>query len=74
MGGMAAGTTQSRTRCARTPDPSSRPPLRSPHHSVTPAAVLGGGSGVPVPSELTLADPRVAGLEVAKVGVTGRSE
>ncbi len=31
------------------------PPFRSPHHTATPAAIVGGGSGVPVPGELTLA-------------------
>ncbi len=65
---------RARAAGSRTPRRGSRPPLRSPHHSATPAAVLGGGSGVPVPGELTLADPRVAGLEAAKVGVTGRLE
>lgn len=42
---------------------SRRPPFRTPHHSATPAAVLGGGSGVPVPGELTLADRGVLFLD-----------
>jgi magnesium chelatase family protein len=30
------------------------PPFRAPHHTATVAGVLGGGSGVPVPGEVTL--------------------
>ncbi|HSF85301.1 MAG TPA: YifB family Mg chelatase-like AAA ATPase [Acidimicrobiia bacterium] len=33
----------------------SAPPFRAPHHSATLPALVGGGSGVPVPGEVTLA-------------------
>jgi magnesium chelatase family protein len=35
------------------------PPFRSPHHTASKAALVGGGSGNPVPGEVSLAQARV---------------
>jgi magnesium chelatase family protein len=59
----ALDVAQAHAAAGRGPAVASRPPFRSPHHSATPAAILGGGSGVPVPGELTLADRGVLFLD-----------
>ncbi|MCB2224883.1 MAG: YifB family Mg chelatase-like AAA ATPase [Actinobacteria bacterium] len=62
-GAAALEVAQAWAAAGRPRPPHRLPPFRSPHHSATPAAVLGGGSGVPVPGELTLAHRGVLFLD-----------
>ena len=62
-GPEALEVAQAWAAAGRPAPPADEPPFRSPHHSATPAAILGGGSGVPVPGELTLAHRGVLFLD-----------
>ncbi len=61
--GEALEVAQAWAAAGRPRPPHGAPPFRAPHHSATLAAIVGGGSGVAVPGELTLAHRGVLFLD-----------